>query len=230
MNQANKKVEVKDPAVKELQEDRSCLRRSCTKGCFFIVVLFVIFLGILKFTASSHIKTVEKIPNNFPQEVPIYDEDNIEKIILSSENNNSFLSKSAKIIPKFLIVSTYLALGKNSPKELENYLQISNKVQKQGKISQFMYLMKTPTKEQKDRIKIYWKNLQADPDYLSDFYITNLENKGFSVNKSKEDINKTRITFNKDNVVGNVYIEDKNTQQNTHKMILTVIIPPNKND
>jgi hypothetical protein len=226
MRRESSDVEIKDPAVKQMKEksDKSCLKRGCSKGCIFFILLFVAFLFILKFTASSQVKEVKQVPKKFPNDIPVYEQEGVHSIRIRQAEQNVF-AQVGNIFPKFILVSAYLTLGENSPQELKNYLEVKNhKLADKNLVAQFWTLMSENSDDKKEKIIIEWKNLAADPDFLQQFYQSSLENNNYSVKITTDKTNQKQLLFNKQNYVGRVYIKDKDNNQGTNSMSLHLVI------
>ena len=223
MRKEKQNVEVKDPTVKEMGKKNSCVRKACSRGCFFILIFFIGFLALLKFTSTSGTKEVKDIPKNFPDSVPVYSEKYIKKITVTSDKLDSVPAKVAKIVPKFLLVSSYVALGDNSPQELKNYLNI--KKTNQGTVKTFTKLMQQPTEGETQKIVIEWTNLKAEPNFIQEYYEKGLEKNDYKVTITTDKKDKKQISFNKNNTTGRIYIEDQVEDPGTTLVSLTILIP-----
>lgn len=229
MRQESQDVEIKDPAVKQMKnkEDKSCLKRGCSKGCIFLILLFIAFLFIIKFGVASKTKEVKDVPENFPDDISVYDKDSINSIQVSREENNVF-AKIGKIFPKTVLVTLHLTLGSDSPEELKNYLQVKHRnLTDKNLPSKFWTLMQEAPKQKEEKIIIKWKNLSADIQFLKEYYESSLKESNFEVElTTNQDIQK-QILFNKQNYVGKVYIKDDPKNPGTTLMKLELSIKPN---
>lgn len=225
MRKESNDVQVKGPAVQELENKKSCLKRSCGKGCFFIILLIIGFLGIIKFASTPHLKEVKEVPKITPKEIPIYEKDSISRIAVASNNNRSFLAKISKIVPKFFLVSSHVIMGNNSPVELKKYLNTKKKIEQKNPFSEFIYLMGQPTKKQQEKIIIEWRNISADPDFVHEYYATKLSNNGFTVNTTADKKDIKQLSFTKGNIVGSLYLEDNPKKPGTKFGSMDIVIP-----
>ncbi|MFB6181507.1 MAG: hypothetical protein ABEJ24_01285 [Candidatus Magasanikbacteria bacterium] len=225
MRKEDNDVQVKGPAVQELEEKGSCLKRSCGKGCFFIILLIISFLGLIKFASSPHLKEVKKVPKSLPEGVPVYEQDSISRIAVASQNNKTFLAKVSDIVPKFFLVSAHVILQEDSPVELKNYLNAKDSTEKKNIFSEFLYLMNQPTKKRQNKIVIEWRNISAEPDFVKDFYTTELKKNGFTVNSTADKKDIKQIGFSKGGIVGSLYLENNPEQPGTEIGSLDIVIP-----
>lgn len=218
-------VQVKGPAVQELEQKGSCLKRSCGKGCFFIILLIISFLGLIKFVSSPHLKEVKDVPKSLPEGVPVYEENSISRIAAASQQNKTFLAKVSDIVPKFFLVSAHVILQEDSPVELKNYLNTKEKAEKKNAFSKFLYLMNQPTKKRQKKIVIEWRNISAEPDFVKDFYATELSKNGFQVNTTSDTDEIKQLGFSKGGIVGSLYLENDPETPGTEIGSLDIVIP-----
>jgi len=223
MRREDNEVQVKDPAVKELENKRSCVKRGCSKGCLFVILLVVGVLAISKFVTSPQLKEVKGVPSYFPQGVPVYEKDSIKKIAVSDQNKNTLFAKLSDVIPKFFLVTYSLSFEKI---DVEKYFKIEKKVQNKDTIDKFFYLMNKPAKKKERKVVIEWKNLSAEPDFIYDFYSTELSKNDFEVNTSVNKKTKKQIGFSRGQIVGSLFIKDEPEIPGTTSLSLDIVIPP----
>ncbi|PSO45897.1 MAG: hypothetical protein BRC22_00380 [Parcubacteria group bacterium QH_9_35_7] len=223
MRREDNEVQVKDPAVKELENKRSCVKSGCSKGCLFVILLVVGVLAISKFVTSPQLKEVKNVPSYFPQGVPVYEKDSIKKIAVSDQNKNTLFAQLSDVIPKFFLVTYSLSSEKI---DVEKYFKIEKKVQNKDTIDKFFYLMNKPAKKKERKVVIEWKNLSAEPDFIYDFYSTELSKNDFEVNTSVNKKTKKQIGFSRGQIVGSLFIKDDPEIPGTTSLSLDIVIPP----
>ncbi len=223
MRREDNDVQVKGPAVQELENKKSCFKRGCSKGCLFIILLVIGVLAISKFVTSPQLKEVKDVPSYFPKGVPVYEQDSIKKIAVSDQNKSTLFAKLSDVVPKFFLVTYSLSSEKI---DVERYFKIETELQNKNTINKFFYLMNKPAKKKERKVIIEWKNLSAEPDFVYDFYSTELNKNNFQVNTSVNKKTKKQISFTKGQVVGSLFIKDDPEIPGTTSLSLDIVIPP----
>ena len=146
MRQDLEPIQIKEPPLNELKKKKSCVKRSCFSGCGCITVFIIISLLIIKLTTGPNEKELKEIPTNFPNDIEVYDSDNIDKIsiILGSEKNRGL--EIVAYLPKLILSPAIIAIQKN----LGN-----DSALEEGKLWQQIYqIVKEPVTDHRDTIKI----------------------------------------------------------------------------
>ena len=76
-------IEIVEPPLGELTKTHSH-KRACFTGCGCIVFLIITIIIGLKIYIGPGPQTLQKVPTNFPTDIPIYDRNNIEEITFIS--------------------------------------------------------------------------------------------------------------------------------------------------
>ena len=79
MRRNTNQVEIKGPPIGELKKKKSCLLKTCLSGGCLIVFILMSLL-VFKFVTEPRIKELKELPKKFTEDIPIYDEKNIQKI------------------------------------------------------------------------------------------------------------------------------------------------------
>jgi hypothetical protein len=216
------KIEIQEPPIEELKKQRSCLKRSCTTGCGCLMLLLIAAVLILKFTAGPKTKELKKVPENWPSEIPIYDQDNISKITFISGKDRGRAMEYVAMGPKLILSPAFLILEKRFPAREEP---------KDGRIQtdlstweNFVRIMKEPIADHRDKIQIEWAELPAEPKFVDAFYQDALKSAGFDINISQSNEKMHQFVFTKENTEGVLYITDDAEKNGTDFVSLTVNI------
>jgi len=211
MRQEIDKIEIQEPPIEKLAKKRSCFRRTCTVGCGFIVLIFALSLIFLKFTLGPKSKQLRDLPEEFTQEIPIYDTENIETITFTAGKERGKNAEIIAYIPKIIISPIALWMDKNeTAKNDQNTL---------GKLREFI---EKPITDKRDIIKIEWSLLPADRKFLIEHYRNELEKKSFNITLESKNQETEQFTFQKDEIDGVVFIHDDPKTTETDFMSLTV--------
>ena len=217
-------IEIKEPPIEELKKKRSCLKRSCTTGCGCVIILVIIFLLLLKFVATPRPKELKNLPETFPQDVIVYDEENVEYITFASGKQKNRLLEVAAYIPKAVLMPIFINAESYAPQDVQDLLK---SVDGESGWNKFTYLMKQPLTSPRDKFEMKWLELSAEPEFIKEFYETELYKKDFELDISTETENIKQITFSKEtaqNIQVVLYINDNPNKKGTDVVILTITL------
>lgn len=212
-------IEIKEPPIQKLNKERSCLKKSCTTGCGCIVLIVIISLLILKFIAVPRPKELKSIPSYFPEIIPLYDEQDIEKITYTSGKQKNKILELTAYLPKIILVPIYLSINEYLPPEIKSDLE--DMKDKTG-WEKFVYLMQRPITDKKDIIEIEWKKLSADPEFIYEYYQTELKKQKFDTDIISQTKSTKQMSFIKYDIHGVLYINDDPDKKGTDLTILTI--------
>lgn len=209
-------IEIKEPAIQEIQKKKSCFGRSCSFGCLLFLLLIVGGIILIRFSAISHPKEVKQIPEHFPKSVPIYDKDAITKITFLSGKKKERAVQTAAKLPDFVSNKLISLIDKSVGDQEERGIPST--------WNEFLYMFENDIRDERDTATIYWEKLTAEPKFIQDYYKINLERAGFLVNDDISDDKTIReLYFIKDTTEGTLYIEDAPTSSGTDSIILTTL-------
>lgn len=216
-------IQIKDPPLEELSKQHSCVRRTCFSCLSFLLVLLAVSLLILKFTLGPKTKTLKTLPANITKSLPIYDPDNIEVITLTNGAERSRGVEMAAFVPKLVIAPIILMLDRDNNfvrsyrPDLENEIKNSRTAKEK-----FWVFMKAPIGDHRDEVRIDWKSLPADANFIREYYETELKKRGFTIASESETDSVKQFTFGKDTMQGSIYIEDNPSTPETDTVSMTV--------
>ena len=209
-----KDVEIKEPPIEELTRKYSAfstIKRTCLGGCGCLVFLLIILAVVLKFFIGTGPQEIKTTPDNFPSEIPIYDQENIETITFISGKYKNRVVEIAAIFPKIILSPLLIALEKDSNETTSKTYTLKN----------FWEIINTPVSDQKDIIKIRWSGLKAEPEFVYSYYKTELEKQNYKIEIESQGNNTKQFSFDDGAVNGSFYLQMINTSLINHA-ILTV--------
>jgi hypothetical protein len=216
------KVEIKEPPIRELEQGHSCIKSSCWASCGCFTITVIAFLLIIKFVTVPRPKELKEIPDLFPKSIPVYDEQNIEKIIYTSGESRSRAFEVAAYLPKAILIPAYMASENYLPDSLKQIFEDSK--DKSG-WQRFIYLMSQTITDRRDTIEIEWIDLPAKPDFIESYYQTELRKKDYLYSLLTNRENDIQISFNKNGVDGVIHIEDNPNEPGTDLVKLKISLP-----
>lgn len=216
------KIEIQEPPIEELKKQRSCAKRACTTSCGCLLLLVISAILILKFTAGPKTKELKKVPENWPSEIPIYDQDNISKIIFISGKDRGRAMEYMALGPKLILSPAFLVLEKRFPVKEE--LTDGRLQTDKSMWENFVRIMKEPVADHRDKIQIEWTELPAEPKFVDAFYQDALKKFGFNINVSQSSDTVHQFAFVKGQTEGVLYVTDNDEKSGTDFVSLTVNI------
>lgn len=84
-------VEIQEPPIEELKKGRSCLRYSCLSGCGCVLIPLICVLFLLNLVLHSGTRTLKELPDWFPAEVDLYNQEEIETISQRKQRTHALL-------------------------------------------------------------------------------------------------------------------------------------------
>ncbi|MBD3311505.1 MAG: hypothetical protein GF349_03345 [Candidatus Magasanikbacteria bacterium] len=222
MSRKTEDIEIQEPPIEELKKQRSCLKRTCFTGCGCFFIFIVIFLLLLRFAAGSGTEKLETVPDNYPLDIPIYDEENIESIIYTHGQGRGRIVEIAAFIPKLVLSPILLALDEY---ELVPISQEEREGAKGFTWENFVKLMNEPMADKRDQLEISWHELPASKKFIFEYYKNKLNKNDFSIKESKITEQIKKIGFSKKNLDGELIIEDNPDTEGTDLIILKIIFP-----
>ncbi len=223
------KIEIKEPPLEELTRKRSCLRRSCFTGLGCVTIIIVISLILLKFTLGPQTREIKDLPDNFTDTVPLYNEKGIEKIEITIGQERNKGAEYAAFLPKLFISPVLVAIDKDNSfiPELEDEDSDAGTLKTAWK--KLIAFMKAPVADHRDVYKIEWTLLSSKADFIEEYYMSELEKKGFDIGLVSKTDTVSQFTFSLDTIDGLVYIRDKKDTVETDLVAVTVTVDLEKN-
>lgn len=210
------RIIIEEPPLQKLTKKRSCFKKTCFNACGCLVVVLVGSLFFLRFLASPKEKNIRELPEFIKQSIPLYDEGQISKISLNPGQETQKRTELLTFFPK-LIVSPFVVHFPHRLGDKGNYTSTSTKKEI------FYGFMRQPIGETRDIYTLEWKNLTAEPNFIAEYYNTEMENKGFQIEYDQSNSGTRQILYSKKSVFVTLIIDDKNSKNHdTDKVTLTV--------
>lgn len=214
-------VEIVEPPIRELTKRYSAfssIKRACLTGCGCLVVVIIGIAVFLRLALGSGPQTLKKVPNNFPTDIPVYDENNIEQITFVSGKYKNRGIEIAAFFPKIILSPLFLTLNKNEQNPSDT-----------GKLSSVKNLWKIisePVSDHRDTVQIEWKKLDAEPTFIINYYKTELKKKDYKIDVESEGKGVRQFSFSKESITGSIYVEgEEELKPGTDYVVLTVNLP-----
>lgn len=211
-------VEIVEPPIGELTKRYSAfssIKRTCFTGCGCLVVLLIGIAIFLRLALGSGPQTLKNIPANFPKDITIYDEDNIEQITFVSGKYKNRGIEIAAFFPKIILSPLFLTLNKGE--------QNTEDTGKFASVKNLWKIMSAPVSDHRDTVQIEWRNLDAEPTFIVNYYKTELQKRGYTIDVESEGQAVRQFSFSKDTITGSIYVEGDDTlKPGTDYVVLTV--------
>lgn len=210
-------IEIQGPPIDEIQKRSSCLKQGCLSVLLFISITLLFLVLLVIFFVKPNSENLNKLPEKFPDSIPMYDEKNIERITYISGEERKQAIKLLAFVPKAILSPLIIAL--------EN-ADMATGADTENLWESFIRILGTPLSDHRDIVTITWSELRANTQFLYSFYKINLIDKGFR-EESELKLNKDRLRFVDDNdttVILEIH-DDENQQNGTNYVILKVYFP-----
>lgn len=204
MRQEIDKIEIKEPPIEELNKKRSCLKRTCVTGCGCLTIIFIISLIALKLSLGPRSKELRDLPPEFTKHVPLYDEENIEKIVYISGKERGRVIETAAYLPKVIIAPAVIHSDK-----VRNFLGINFSTSTTNDWDKFFEFVGRPIVDHRDQIQIEWTLMPASKEFIQEYYETEFEKESFYIELESFNDETKQIVFSKDDIKGVLSILDK---------------------
>lgn len=205
-------VEIVEPPIGELTKRHGSFKRSCFTGCGCIVLFIIALLVGIRLFIGSGPKTINDLPNDFPQSIPVYDRQNVDRITYISGKYKNRSLELAGLFPKFILSPLLMQSEEITSRKKDN---------KEDTFKKLWRVLTTPVGDSRDTIQIEWSNLPAEPTFIVSYYRTELQKQGYQT--SEIDGKPTALNFEKGLVTGNLTLKKDSPQTSGSSFaILTV--------
>jgi len=211
-----KNVTIKEPPLEELTRKYSTfsfIKRSCMGGCGCLVFLLIIFILVLKFALGVGPQNLNTVPVDFPKNIPIYDQENIETITFVGGTYKNRIVEIAAIFPKVILSPIINVLDKESTEEPEDV---------SAKFKNVWGLINSPVSDKRNVIKIKWTELTAEPYFVYSYYKTELKNKGYKITAETTKPDSRQFIFTKKDISGSFFV--KMDEQKVKTVLANLIV------
>ncbi len=211
------KVEIVEPPIGELSKSRSSFKRSCLTGCGCVIFFIAALLVGLRFFIGSGPTKLKTIPPDFPVAIGIYDQDSIETITRIPGRYKSRGLTIAAIFPKLIL--SPLLLNANEPSDVSSTTFTET-------AKHIVGLITSPVTDGRDTVRIEWKNMDAEPDFVVSYYQNELRKAGFNITDTVVNGTTKQFTFENSTLSGTLFVQsDEEKNPGTDYAVLTVNLP-----
>ncbi|TAN33165.1 hypothetical protein EPN28_02885 [Patescibacteria group bacterium] len=221
-----KDVEIVEPPIGEISKKYSAfssIKRACLGGCGCLLIVIIVGAIVLRLSMGSGPQNLKSVPENFPQDIPLYDKDNIERITFVSGKYKNRGVEIAAFFPKVILSPLFLAMNKDqlTPTSTDagaGRLALAKNIWK---------MIASPVSDHRDTVQIEWKNMNAEPYFVIGYYKVELQKKGYKIDLESESDTVKQFSFSKDEISGSMFASSAGTAtQGTATAILTVNLSP----
>lgn len=214
-------VKIVEPPLEELTKKSSGLKGACLMGCFFLIVLFIGIIVFIRLYSGPGPKTYTRVPEYFPQDIPVYDPDNIEKVTFISGKYKSRNIELAALAPKIMLSPLLIALNKDSTGMDATTTRFES-------FKNIFSIIMTPVGDRRDTLQVEWRNMDADMNFVFSYYKSELLKKNFFIDSENDTAIKKQFTFSRnDGMGGSMLIQgDELNRPGTDYALLTINFIP----
>lgn len=216
MRRKREPIEIQEPPLEEIKKKRSCIKRSCTSGCGCLFILLVSALLMLKFAVQPNIVRLKQTPENFPNIIPVYDADAIQSIAFVNGNDRGNALAFVRYVPKAILAPLVALLRIELPSEPPG--RTGDRMES---VSSFF---QTDLADHRDVVTIVWRGMLAEPDFVVQFYETELKNHAFDI-KTRADsdmIKRFEFVHETQDIAGNFSLLNNAETRGTDEAVLVV--------
>lgn len=200
--------------MQELNKKRSCLRRSCMSGCGCLALIAILLSALLWFAGRSPSKELNRVPESFPDDIPLYDTDAISAISYASGKEKNQLLEIAAVVPRAAVNKTLDALDRRGD-AASRFAPMLERIR----------TLANPSNIRRDTYRIEWKNLSAQPKFIAEYYRTELTKRQFAVTRGMDTDVRISFSFKKGLTEGVFLLSDDPRREGTDTLMLTVQTP-----
>ncbi|MFA6422565.1 MAG: hypothetical protein WCV92_04145 [Candidatus Buchananbacteria bacterium] len=214
-SRANSEFETEtDFDERNFRNHRKPKNHSCAKafGCFiiFLIIIIGIIFVAIKFFIGPIVMAVDKLPNDFPKELVIYNSENA-KIKIQTPAEKKQLDNILKYVPDS-ISSLFLNFFSTDPRtqfvqKASNNLKLPENINI-GELKN--YLSNSDLKNSKT-VSASWTDIDRKKEDVAEFYRKQFINKGFQFKENIQDYD-INLSFWKNDVFGIINISDSLTK------------------
>lgn len=214
------KVQIVEPPIGELSKKPSRIKYGCL-GCVGGIILLIVGTYVaVRLAVGPGPETLSAVPASFPTDIPVYAKDNIESITFIPGRYKHRGAEIASILPKVFLAPLFLPSGTSTNQtgdERSTWAGIK-------KIWQYVF---APVGDNRDTVQIEWRNLDAEPTFVFNYYKTELTKKDYNIDEETKSNTTKQFTFsNNQGVSGSLSAQgDEENRPGTDYAVLTVNLP-----
>ncbi|MDD2757767.1 MAG: hypothetical protein PHD72_00115 [Patescibacteria group bacterium] len=210
---AIKDVEIVEPPIQELTRKNRWVGKACMSGCgclFLFIALIIV--GVRLFVGQGP-KEIRVLPENFPKEIPVYNEYNIDRITYTSGHYKARAMAIAAFFPKIILSPIFINTAETNPQAP------STPTSQRVNIGRELWRIITkPVGDDRDTVQIEWRRVPSDTKSLILYYQNKLNEAGFTLDTEEEGDNYKQFTFSRADGIGGT-VSAQQTSPNKEKII-----------
>lgn len=222
MSRRPEDIIIQEPPIQELSRQYSCLRRSCFSCLSLVLVILAASLLILKFTLVPAPRELKKAPPSVSETIPLYDTDSLTKITVLPGSDRSRAVEAAAWIPKAIVAPFFITLDKNQSFLKRAYPSSTTDLAKASWGEKFNLFLNAPIGDHRDEITLEWSDVGADTKFITEYYIEELNKRGFIITAPGQTERIIQYTFSRTDLDGSIYIENDPVTPTTDTMIIKI--------
>lgn len=212
MQRTVENVEIQGPPIDEIQKRSSCLKQGCVSGLILLFGTLVFLIAVIHFFVKPNTKQLDDLPRSFPESVPLYDEDNLDRITYTPGDERGEAVELLAFVPKAILSPLILALESSD---------IATGANTESLWESFIRILGMPVADHRNVIAVEWSELQATQGFIHSFYKTTLEDAGFVASDTSRP-QRSRFTHSDGMTVILDILDDGNEKNGTDYAILKV--------
>lgn len=181
-------VKIVEPPLGELTKKRPSFKKTCFTGCGCLLLLLAGAVAAFRIAVGAGPTTLSAVPKNFPATIPVYDKDAVLRITFISGRYKNRSMEIAAFFPKVILSSLLLTIQHDeqpkTPAGSADAVSLTRRL---------WSILASPVGDARDTVRIEWKNMDAEPNFVSSYYKKELLKKGYAIDEEKE--NKGTYTF-----------------------------------
>lgn len=180
-----------------------------------LVLLFV--LGAAWVLTPARPEKIKELPTSFPVSIPLYKIEDASRLTFLSAERKKRGPEAAAFIPKLILTPVLLAIhAKNET------VSTTLATARRGAWQEFKTLVKSPLLAYHDTVTITWEHLNPEPDFLDEWYYTELTKKSFTVTRQFVSTTLRKLDFTGVDARGIITIDDAEKNQGTDSVMMEV--------
>ncbi|MFA6919048.1 MAG: hypothetical protein WC244_02980 [Patescibacteria group bacterium] len=177
-------------------------------GCLFLIIIIIGLMvwGTFKFVIGPAIQVVDKIPNDFPQEIVLY-QANLAKIKVQTAESKTKVLNFLNSVPDWVSAPFLKWLSPDLKTQLvqKNFNQLS--LPEEVTVDGLRNSLESYNAKDDKTVSLSWDNINKTKEEMATYYKQELEKNHFQIEEKLSDYN-IDLGFWKDDVFGAIKIGD----------------------
>lgn len=205
-------IEIVDPPLQELSKKPSLVKSSCLGGCGCLIVVIIGTLIGWRILLGSGPEKSSHIPTNFPESIPLYDRDAVERVTIVRGKYKERRELLATTLPQIILGPLH---SDNTTSTSQSLATLWDKLTTPHPIS--------------DKITIEWQSQTVDAKFISDYYQKELRQRAYTISNEYHSSEREQFSFvGNDGIAGTLIAEPFTPQAKTGVYVTLEVLVPNK--